>query len=200
MNKTDRTLIQEAKKNPNAFSALYEKYYQKIYNYFWYRVGHDVAVAEDLTQETFVRAYKALPRYKEAGKAYDSYLLTIAHNLLVNYYRTPKPISIEATGVEVPQEIWSDIEKKDNIRALWRAVQQLTPTEQNILYLKYKEGYRIAEIARIVGKSENAVKLVLSRARKKLAHHPYLNAIAHFSDAQPKRAPGRYTKYVPKGT
>ena len=192
MKKTDAELVKNAQQDKEQFEALYKRYIDKIYNYFWYRVGHDQDVAEDLAQETFVRAYNALSRFKVTEKSYLSYLLTIAHNLLVNHYRKPQPISIEATGVDVPEEIWSDIETKDNIRALWRAIQQLPSNEQNILYLKYRRGYKVSEIAKIVGKSENAVKLSLSRARKKLAAHPYLKGIAGFTDTKRKKKRARY--------
>lgn len=192
MKKTDAELVQNAKQDKEQFDALYKRYIDKIYNYFWYRVGHDRDVAEDLTQETFVRAYKHLDKFQMRKTSYASYLLTIAHNLLVNYYRSPKPISIEATGVDVPEEIWSDIETKDNLRSLWRAIQQLPAKERDILYLKYQKGYMVADIARIVGKSENAVKLTLSRARKKLAAHPYLKGIAGFTDTKRKKKAARY--------
>lgn len=194
MKETDVILIKKAKKDKQKFEALYKKYINKIYNYFWYRVGHDQDVAEDLAQETFVRAYQALPQFRVTEKSYLSYLLAIAHNLLVNYYRSPKPISIETTGIDVPEEIWSKLETKDNIRSMWRAIQQLSIKEQDILYLKYQKGYKVAEIAEIVGKSENAVKLILSRARKKLAAHPYLASMRGFSDQKQKPRKGRYSK------
>lgn len=194
MKKTDAELVKNAKKDKEQFEALYKRYIDKIYNYFWYRVGHDQDVAEDLAQETFVRAYQALSRFKVTEKSYLSYLLTIAHNLLVNHYRKPQASSIEATGVDVPEEIWSDIETKDNIRSMWRAIQQLPSKEQDILYLKYQKGYKVSEIADIVGKSENAVKLALSRARKKLIAHPYLSSISGFSDQKQKSRKGRYAK------
>ncbi len=192
MDKEDKDAIVASRKDRNEFAFLYEKYVDKIFNYFWYRVGHDRDVAEDLTQETFVRAYKHLDKFQMRKTSYASYLLTIAHNLLVNYYRSPKPISIEATGVDVPEEIWSDIETKDNLRSLWRAIQQLPAKERDILYLKYQKGYKVADIARIVGKSENAVKLALSRARKKLAAHPYLKGIVGFTDTKRKKKAARY--------
>lgn len=192
MRKTDAELLIQAKVDKKKFEAIYKRYFDKVYNYFWYRVGHDHDVAEDLTQETFVRAYNALPHFEVTDVSYLSYLLTVAHNLLVNYYRSPRPISIEATGVNVPKEIWSDIETKDNIRSLWRAIQQLPAKERDILYLKYRNGYKIAEIAKITGKSENAIKLILSRTRKKLAAHPYLGAVSAFSDQKQKCRKGRY--------
>lgn len=192
MQKTDAELVKNAKQDKEQFEALYKRYIDKVYNYFWYRVGHDQDIAEDLAQETFVRAYHALSRFKVSQKSYLSYLLTIAHNLLVNHYRKPQPISIEATGVDVPEEIWSDIETKDNLRSIWRAIQQLPAKERDILYLKYQKGYKVADMARIVGKSENAVKLTLSRARKKLAAHPYLKGIAGFTDTKRKKKAARY--------
>jgi len=192
MDKEDKDAIIASRKDRNEFAFLYEKYVDKIFNYFWYRVGHDRDVAEDLTQETFVRAYKHLDKFQMQKTSYASYLLTITHNLLVNYYRSPKPISIEATGVDVPEEIWSDIETKDNLRSIWRTIQQLPVKERDILYLKYQKGYKVADIARIVGKSENAVKLTLSRVRKKLAAHPYLKGITGFTDTKRKKKAARY--------
>jgi RNA polymerase sigma-70 factor (ECF subfamily) len=195
MQKTDAELIESAKHDKEQFKAIYDRYIDKVYNYFWYRVGHDQDVAEDLAQETFVKAYQALARFTVTDKSYLSYLLTIAHNVLVNYYRSPQPISIEATQVDVPQEIWSTLEKKDNIRSLWRAVQYLPSKERDILYLKYQKGYKISEIAEIIDKSPNAVKLSLSRIRKKLSAHPYLASLKGFSDQKKQPRPGRYQDF-----
>lgn len=190
--RSDAELVAEAKRDRSAYARIYERYYRNVYNYLWYRVGHDREVAEDLAQETFCRAFEALPRFTDQGKTYLAYLLTIAHNLLVNHYRKPRPISIEATGVDVPEEIWSDIETRDHIRALWRAIQQLSPIERDVLYLKYRKDYSIREIASIIDKSDNATKLILSRARKRLAAHPYLAAISGFKDTRVKRPQSRY--------
>ncbi len=180
----DRALVLAAKEDPAAFGALYRRYAQKIYNYFWYRVGHDRDVAEDLTQETFVRAFEHLRRYRQrSGTSYYAYLVRIAHNLLVNYYRTPRPIPLEAVG-PVPVEIWEEIERKDLAEKLWRAIQQLPARERDILLMHYHMHFPVKKIARLIARSENAVKLALSRARKKLARHPYLSVIAHFKEVE----------------
>jgi len=181
MDQEDIILIEKAKQEPAEYEALYKKYVQKIFNYFWYRVGHQVQVAEDLTQETFLRAFRSLPNFHLRSYSYYSYLLTIAHNVLVNYYRKPQPIPLESVG-EVPQEIIQEINKKETAVSLWRAIQQLSQTEKDILLLRYQKDLSIKEIARIVGKSENAVKLVLSRVRKKLSKQPYLVDLAKFSE------------------
>ncbi|MDQ3014961.1 MAG: RNA polymerase subunit sigma-24, partial [bacterium] len=72
----DSDLIEHAKQEPDAFAELYERYSQKVYKYFWFHTNFDKDVSEDLTQETFVRAYKHLAEYKEQGYSYGTYLTT----------------------------------------------------------------------------------------------------------------------------
>ena len=193
MNQEDTQSIKDARKDPTAYEKLYTKYSDKIYNYLWYRVGHDDDITEDLMQEVFVRAYEHLPKFQIRGYSYLTYLLTIAHNVLVNYYKKPKAISLDAVG-DVPYEVWGDIEKEDDAKLLWRAIQQLSDKDKNILYLKYRNELKGKEIAQISGKSENAVKLSLSRSRKKLANHPYLEDINGFKDQERKQTKPRYKK------
>ncbi|MCA9356934.1 sigma-70 family RNA polymerase sigma factor [Candidatus Nomurabacteria bacterium] len=191
MDIADAQLVANAKKDKEQFKALYKKYISKVYNYFWYRVGHDNDVAEDLAQETFVRAYLNLQKFKIQNASYFSYLLTIAHNILVNYYRKPKDLSLE-TFVEVPEEVWSEIEDKDNAQRLWYSIQKLNHNERDILYFKYRKGYQVKEIATILNKSENAIKLTLSRARKKLKEYTLLTDIASFADKKHRHKKAKY--------
>lgn len=197
MEKEDIYLIEKSKENKDYFAFLYKKYYEKIFNYFWYRVGHQKEIAEDLLQETFFRAYEKLPGFKLRAYSYYSYLLTIAHNVLVNYYRKPQSdiISLESV-VDVPSEITIDQEfdKKKNAEILWRAVQQLSDSQKDIVLLRYQKELSIKDIARIVKKSENAVKLILSRTRKKLSRHPYLNYLVNFGDYKKKHTKPKFFK------
>lgn len=183
MNREDIQLIKEAKKNPAAYEALYKKYANRLFNYFWYRLGHQKDIAEDLLQETFMRAYQKLPHFYLRSYSYYSYLLSIAHNVIVDYYRQPKFISLDSVN-DVPDEVtqYQKFDQQRNAELLWRAIQQLPTNEKNILLLRYKNNLSIKEIARIIGKSENAVKISLTRIRKKLSRHPYLKAIADFSE------------------
>ncbi len=193
MDKEDITLIEQAKRNPEAYEALYKKYAQRLFNYFWYRVGHQKEVAEDLLQETFMKAYQNSSKFYLRSYSYYSYLLTIAHNILVNYYRKPQSMSLESVG-DVPDEVTVDqeIDRQRNAELLWRAIQQLPESEKDILLLRYQQELPIKDIARIVGKSENAVKLVLSRSRKKLIKHPYLKDLVRFGEYQKKYTKPRF--------
>ncbi len=177
MEKPDNEIIQRAKINSQIFEEIYKKYADKIYNYFWYRVGHQKDTAEDLTQETFLRAFKHLARFQNRGYSYLSYLLAIAHNVLVNYYRSHKliPLSVfEGIDIPVPEEITNYLENKITIEQLKEALNTLSGAEKEITLMRYRDEMSIKEISKITGKSENAVKLILSRARKKLVSHPYL--------------------------
>lgn len=184
MQQKDIDLIRRAKINPQLFHEIYIKYADKIYNYFWYRTGHQKDIAEDLMQETFIRAFKHLSKFQVRGYSYLTYLMTIAHNILVNYYRTHKLIPIDEIG-NVPVEITSVVNRKIEAEKLWKAVQSLSTLERDVILLRYQKEMSIREIARVMGKTENAIKLLLSRTRKKLAQHPYIKDMVEFKD-QPR--------------
>jgi RNA polymerase sigma-70 factor (ECF subfamily) len=196
MEQEDIKLIEEAKKDKSNFAKLYYKYANKIFNYFWYRVGHQREVAEDLTQETFLKAFNHLSRFQNRGYSYLAYLKKIAHSVLVNYYRRPRTLPLESVK-EPPYEVSGNIEeleRKEKVKMLWRAIQQLPPKERNILFMRYRVEMSIAEISEVTGKTENAVKLMLSRIRKKLFNHPCLFEIKYFSDTQKEATSPEFLK------
>ncbi len=181
---TDDMLVQRAQEDSHAYEELYTKYSKKIYTYFWFRVGKDREIAEDLTQETFFHAFRSLERFEAQGYSYYSYLLRIAHNLLVNYYRKPKTASLPEPA-NIPAEFTEDgrdIERKSDSLVLWKAMKDLPINEQNALILFYWDDLSVREIASLMDKSENAIKLLLSRGRKKLALHPTLNNLGGIPD------------------
>ncbi|GMU74307.1 MAG: hypothetical protein AMXMBFR44_5040 [Candidatus Campbellbacteria bacterium] len=183
MNNEDTKLIHTAKQDPREFEAVYRKYADKVFNYFWYRTGHDKALSEDLMQETFLRAFQHLKRFQVRGYSYLTYLLTIARRLLIDHYRKPSSVPLE-DAENVPYEVTEDIERKSNAEALWHAIQTLPPSNRDVLLMYYQDEKPVKDIAVITGSSENAVKLNLSRTRKKLAAHPYLKDMADFRGKQ----------------
>lgn len=166
----DADLINLAKTNPEHFQKLYEKYQVKVFNYFLYRLGKNVPMAEDLSQETFIRAFDSISHFEYRHIHYLSYLLTIAHNILVNYYRMSKPILMKDMDL-LPIHIDSTAEEETEIKLLWEAAHQLNPTEEAILAMKYQEDWSVKEIAQKLHKSANSIKLHLSRARQKLRNY-----------------------------
>lgn len=161
----DALLIEEAKANPEAFDALYAKYRSAVMGYFLRRLGN-TALSEDLTQDVFARAFHYLPTFRVTNASYLTYLLHICHSILVNHYRkesaSPSILSVET--LEEAGEIVAD-EPEESMEMLLRA---LSPIEREVILLTYRDGFRAKEVAEQLGKTENAVKLTLSRTRKKL--------------------------------
>lgn len=160
-------LIQRAKRDKSEFRHVYLQYASKVFNYVWYRVGQNKPVAEDLTQETFLRAFEHLPGYTLRGYSYLTYLITIARNLLTNHFRKQAPISLEEAHFLV-MNTSDDVEQRILIERVWEKASLLNQAEQTVLRLKYQKDWPVAKIAQVMHKSENAVKLLLSRSRKKI--------------------------------
>lgn len=191
---SDDELITRAQATPESFAQLYQRYAQRIYSYFYFRVGHQADVAEDLMQETFMRAFRALGKFQSRGVSYLAYLQRIAHNGLVNYYRRPQALPLEAADA-LPDTL---VMPQDSTEAhvLWGEVQQLGQTDKDAVLLRYQDELSIREIAAVMDKSENAVKLILSRVRKKLAQHRRLNDLRHLG---PVQLPPGAARFYPAG-
>jgi RNA polymerase sigma-70 factor (ECF subfamily) len=154
-----------------AFEALYLRYMNPIYRYFYFRVG-DALQAEDMTEEVFVKAWEALPRYKHKQQPFYGWLYRIAHNLLVDFYRkrNPLPLSenmlaLQRDKKELPE---GELRRKQEIEQLVWAVQQLSDIEQQVVLLRFVEGLPHREIASIIGKSLVASRVIQHRAIKAL--------------------------------
>ena len=136
----DEAALEISKTDPKAYEAVYRKYADKVFNYFWYRTGHDKPLSEDLMQETFLRAFQQRSKYKAKGYSYQTYLLTIAHNLLVDHYRKPKSIPVESLSTDVmPYEITKELVNKFDAEPLWRAVQELPQSQRDALLMFYQQ-------------------------------------------------------------
>lgn len=173
MERSERELVLAAQLDGRRFEALYRMYRQKIYHYFWFRLSHHDQLAEDFTQETFLRAFAALPRYRPGQASYYTYLLTIAHNLLVSHYRKVAPLPLESVN-HVGLATVSDAHRQIDRDLLWRVVGQLKPVEREVLLLRYRQELSLREIARVLGRTPNAVKVLLHRTRAKLRRYERL--------------------------
>jgi len=152
----------------DAFEQLVLLYENRIFNFFWRFTGnhHD---AEDLTQETFVRAHRSLHRYN-ASFSFSAWLFTIARRTGANHFRSAQRFEElpqnEESVLETPA---SALESKDEKNSIWRLVRTLKPKLAQALWLRYAEGFSIAETARIMRTNQIHVKVMLHRARESLA-------------------------------
>ncbi|MBI1754725.1 sigma-70 family RNA polymerase sigma factor [Candidatus Azambacteria bacterium] len=172
----DLLLIERSQNDKEVYGLLYQKYVQRVKGYMLRRVGRK-ETAEDFTQDTFLHAFAHLSHYRHHGGSYLNYLFTIAHNICVNYYRKKKESAFEGAD-QIPDEKGEKEAQARTIRfdtqQVWSAASDIAPVHRHILSLKYQEGQSVKEIAHALHKTENAIKLGLSRGRKKLAAHPAL--------------------------
>jgi RNA polymerase sigma-70 factor (ECF subfamily) len=164
----ERELIRRAKEyDPGAFAAIYERYYQKIYNYIYYRVS-DGVMAEDLCADVFVKALEAIDSYTFQGIPFSAWLYRIASNLVIDHYRrqpTQPEMSLEDTRPLVEQEgPGHGLERHFDHQELRRALHGLTSDQQQVVLLKFVDGLSNNEVAQILGKTEGAVKSLQHRA------------------------------------
>ena len=152
-----------------AFGVLYDRYLDAVYRYVFYRVRNE-AEAEDVTSDVFMRALRAIPKY-EPRQAFLAWLYRIARNAVIDRSRrraARQQVSFEdalahpnADQVVNPDE---GLLAGSDASVVRRAMQQLTPLQQEILVLRYVEGYDTKTISKLVGKRDGTIRGIEFRA------------------------------------
>lgn len=149
-----------------AFGDLYERYLDAIYHYVFYRVNGRQE-AEDLTEGIFLRAWQALDSHPPQGAPFRLWLYRIAHNAVVDHYRTRR----EQVGLEAVAQVVDSIEgpeavvvRQERADALKQAMMQLTEDHQEVLTCRFIVGLSHAETAVVMTRSEEAVRALQYRA------------------------------------
>ncbi len=157
----EQGLVRRAQEHDQiALTQLYEENFDKIYRYTVLKIG-DRAEAEDMTQQVFLNALKSISSYKYKGMPFSSWLFRIAHNQVVDYYRRKKrsatvPLDENITaGYDNPG--W-EAERKMEIEQMTAATRQLTRAQQEVISLRFAGELSVAEVAKVMGRSEGAVK------------------------------------------
>ena len=149
------------------FAHLYGCYVDKIFKYVYNKIGKAVE-AEDLTAQVFMKAWQAIGRYRRTEYPFSAWLFRIAHNLVVDYFRTRhEVISIEHLPFEIDAGADSlDAMTQRTLTAtdLRKAIAQLTEAQRQVIVLKFLEGYSTEETARIICKDKGAVRALQHRA------------------------------------
>ena len=157
----EESLVRRAQQqDEEAFAQLYEVHFDRIYRYVVLRIGNEME-AEDLTQQVFLKALKSISAFKWKGAPFSAWLFRIAHNQIVDYLRKRKKHMADPLEEAVtmsnsnPQ---SEVERKLDIERLLSATQRLTEAQREVISLRFTSELSIAEVARVMGKSEGAVK------------------------------------------
>jgi RNA polymerase sigma-70 factor (ECF subfamily) len=156
-----------------AFTALYRAHLRDVYSYSYYRVGnhHD---AEDLTEQTFLQAYRHFERAQaeSQGRPLRPWLIRIAHNLAANYYRDrsrrPQTSIEDADTLSTPLTTEALVEDREDLNQILACVQMLPDDRREALIMRFALGMDNREIARALGRTDGATKVLLHRAIRQL--------------------------------
>jgi RNA polymerase sigma-70 factor, ECF subfamily len=156
-----------------AFTALYRAHLRDVYSYSYYRVGnhHD---AEDLTEQTFLQAYRHFARAQREsqGRPLRPWLIRIAHNLAANYYRDksrrPQTSIDDAGPLQDLHTTEGIVEGREDLARILECVEQLPDDRREALIMRFALGMDNREIARALGRTDGATKVLLHRAIRQL--------------------------------
>lgn len=149
-----------------AFAAFYERSARPLWAYLA-RVSGDAALADDLLQESYIR-FLCADHPEDGEVSARRYLFRIASNLMRDYWRRPRAASID----DLPEELFCARDRSgecDSRMWLGPALKRMRPRERQLLWLAYAEGYSHREIAEITGLASASIRLLLFRARRKVA-------------------------------
>ena len=165
----DTKLLNRAKAfDAVALSTLYDRYESRIYNYIYHRVG-DAQVAEDLTAQVFLRMLEAIHNENAWRSSFSGWLYRIAHNLVIDHYRR----QARQAHISLDDAPTMPAEDADPLQAaewqlqqehLRKAINRLTEEQAQVVSLRFLEGLSISEVAKVIGKTEGAVKALQYRA------------------------------------
>lgn len=156
------------KGDKDAFAKIYNLFLEKIYRFVFYLIW-DEDTAYDITQDTFVKAYKALGKYDKHRGAFGTFLYAIARNLVFDQRRKKVTLSLDLVGaIRFEPDFAEDIDEKERKRQVKEILETLPKHEKELVVLRYFEDLSFKQIAQIVGKDEGAVRVKVFRILKSL--------------------------------
>ena len=165
-------LLKVASGDKEAFGQLYDFYAPKIFRFVRLKVGSQV-LAEDLTSESFLRIWEYLKKEgKEIEESFQALLYKIARNLLVDHYKRKSSQEIllgdDFRDFLLKQPAKDEIVLKESAEEIHKAIVQIKDEYQNVIIWYYIDELSVPEIAKIMDKSQGAIRVLIHRALKAL--------------------------------
>lgn len=173
--KTELEWIQLAKRDPEKFSPLYEKYHEQIFRYIYQRMD-DKEMAFDVTSQVFFKAIKNLDKYEFRGVPFGSWLYRIAKSELYQTFRdktAKRAINIETVQLATFMDVFQDEENERNNKRLLKAIESLRETDVQLIEMRFFEQRPYREIGEMLSITENNAKVKTFRALDKLKQEFY---------------------------
>lgn len=163
----DDALARIVRSHPAAFAELYRRHANRVYRYLLAQSG-DVHQAQDLAAQTFLVALEGISSYRGQGR-FAAWLLTIARHTAIDYFRrqrrrTTLPLEAAAQIVDPSPSLEQTIAARLHLEQVLALLPLLAPERAEALTLRIFSGLSVAEVAQVMGKSEAAVRMLLSRA------------------------------------
>lgn len=162
-----------AKGDHEAFGRLYDKYAQRLFKFIVWRVGSKEE-AQDLTANVFLKTWQYISNERRPIENFQALMYRIAANAVVDYHRQKgKERLIENIDqwrnlIDHRADAESDLQKKDDWQRVAGLLDKLSSSEKELLLMRFVEDLSFAEIAKILDKSQVAVRVALHRAIKSL--------------------------------
>ena len=158
----EESLVRRAQQRDQmALAQLYEENFDRIYRYIVLKIGERTE-AEDMTQQVFLKAIQSISSFKlKKGTPFSAWLYRIAHNQIVDYWRKKSrraTVPLDEALADRDPEPEKALEHKLDIEELSLATRGLTKAQQEVIALRFTGEMNIAQVARVMGKSEGAVK------------------------------------------
>ena len=147
-----------------AFGALYDRFQPEILRYLTYQV-RDRETAEDLSQQVFLNAWKAIPRYQQRGVPFKAWLYRMARNQMIDHFRTRRPTTdLEGVDVPEPAEAEARVLVAEVHARLNDALDRLSPDHREVLVLRFLMEKSAAEVGVVMDRKEVTVRGLQLRA------------------------------------
>jgi RNA polymerase sigma-70 factor (ECF subfamily) len=164
-------LVQRAQAlEESALADLYSTYYSRVYNYAFLQLG-DIQAAEDLASEVMLKVLESIRKYRFKGAPFSAWVFRIARNRLIDLHRRRKrrgevDLTEPLAAMQISPEVLA--ERALDRGQLHLALKYLTDEQRQVIVFKFIEGFDNGSIARILGRSEGAVKSLQHRALNSL--------------------------------
>jgi RNA polymerase sigma-70 factor (ECF subfamily) len=162
----ERLVVEAQQGDPYAFGRIFDEYSGSIYRFVASRVGRP-SDAEDLTQQIFVKALEALPRYEVRGIPFGGWLFKLARNAIIDQARTNRyQFALDAAEDRPTDEAGPEAvaELRDDIEAVAKALTDLTEDQREVIELRFFAGLSARETAYAMGRQEGTVRGLQFRA------------------------------------
>lgn len=151
----------------DAFGELYSLFLDRIYRYVFYQL-RDTMAAEDITEETFVKAWQVIDSCKGKGQTFSPWLYRIAHNQVVDKVRSERKTIVTDVAVAGVSDPERETEDKLEREGLLEAISGLSESQQQVILMKFIEGMPTSQIGQVMGKSQGAIRILQMRALARL--------------------------------